>query len=61
MDDLLGLVVANAEREEAELPLVAVNLNRVLLGNPGTGARLSFLLFFDSLSRIMYRRQPLNR
>ena len=37
VDDLLGLVIGNAEREEQELKLVDVLLNRVFLGNPGTG------------------------
>jgi hypothetical protein len=34
---LLSLVVANAEREDNEKPLHDVVLNRVFLGNPGTG------------------------
>ena len=37
MDDLLGLIRTNAELEEQERPLKEVNLNRVFLGNPGTG------------------------
>ncbi|KXZ51992.1 hypothetical protein GPECTOR_10g1014 [Gonium pectorale] len=37
VDDLLGLITTNAELEEQEMPLKAVNLNRVFLGNPGTG------------------------
>ncbi|GFR50032.1 hypothetical protein Agub_g12193 [Astrephomene gubernaculifera] len=35
--DLLGLIRTNAELEEQERPLKAVNLNRIFLGNPGTG------------------------
>ncbi|KAG2452041.1 hypothetical protein HYH02_003079 [Chlamydomonas schloesseri] len=37
VSDLLGLIRTNAELEEAERPLKEVNLNRVFLGNPGTG------------------------
>ncbi|KAG2423774.1 hypothetical protein HXX76_015050 [Chlamydomonas incerta] len=37
VDDLLGLIRTNAELEEQERPLKEVNLNRVFLGNPGTG------------------------
>jgi hypothetical protein len=35
--DLLELVKTNAELEEAEQPTRPVNLNRIFLGNPGTG------------------------
>jgi replication-associated recombination protein RarA len=35
--NLLGLVIKNAELEEQEKPLLEVMLNRVFLGNPGTG------------------------
>jgi hypothetical protein len=35
--DLLGLVKANAELEDREEPTRPVNLNRIFLGNPGTG------------------------
>ena len=35
---LLQLLATNAELEEQELPLKHVCLNRVFLGNPGTGA-----------------------
>eukprot|EP01041_Mallomonas_annulata_P012967 gene12967-27372_t len=35
--DLLDLVIENAQREEDEVPLFAVTLNRIFLGNPGTG------------------------
>jgi Holliday junction resolvasome RuvABC ATP-dependent DNA helicase subunit len=34
---LIGIMETNAEREDAEEPLQAIGLNRVLLGNPGTG------------------------
>jgi SpoVK/Ycf46/Vps4 family AAA+-type ATPase len=34
---LLEMVVRNAEREENEQPLMEVVLNRIFLGNPGTG------------------------
>jgi len=34
---LISMVIVNAEREEMEVPLLDVNLNRVFLGNPGTG------------------------
>jgi len=37
VDGLIKLAESNAEREERELPLAAVSLNRVFLGNPGTG------------------------
>ncbi|KAG2492324.1 hypothetical protein HYH03_009275 [Edaphochlamys debaryana] len=37
VDDLLGLIATNAELEEAEQPPRQVNLNRIFLGNPGTG------------------------
>ncbi|PNH08303.1 NFX1-type zinc finger-containing protein 1 [Tetrabaena socialis] len=39
VDDLLALIRTNGELEEQEQPLQAVNLNRVFLGNPGTGKR----------------------
>lgn len=35
--DLLNLVVQNAKREEKEEKVQDVMLNRVFLGNPGTG------------------------
>jgi hypothetical protein len=35
--NLLGLIRTNAELEEQERPLKDVCLNRVFLGNPGTG------------------------
>lgn len=35
--NLLGLIRTNAELEEQEKPLKDVCLNRVFLGNPGTG------------------------
>ena len=37
VNGLIKLAESNAEREERELPLAAVSLNRVFLGNPGTG------------------------
>eukprot|EP00981_Chlorochromonas_danica_P011845 scaffold4308_cov162-Ochromonas_danica.AAC.4 len=37
LDSLFDLVVVNAEREEREEPLLDVVLNRIFLGNPGTG------------------------
>lgn len=36
-DALLGLISTNAELEEAEQPIKSITLNRVFLGNPGTG------------------------
>ncbi len=38
VDTLLQLIATNAELEEQERPLKDVCLNRVFLGNPGTGA-----------------------
>jgi hypothetical protein len=35
--NLLGLIKTNAELEEAGRPLKELVLNRVFLGNPGTG------------------------
>jgi hypothetical protein len=37
VDVLMDLIHTNAELEEQEKPLREVNLNRVFLGNPGTG------------------------
>ena len=37
VDGLLKLAESNAQREELEMPLAEVSLNRVFLGNPGTG------------------------
>jgi len=37
VDSLLSLAESNAAREELELPAAEVSLNRVFLGNPGTG------------------------
>ena len=37
VDGLLKLAESNAEREERELPTAEVSLNRIFLGNPGTG------------------------
>jgi hypothetical protein len=38
--NLLQLIKTNVELEEQERPLKAVCLNRVFLGNPGTGGRI---------------------
>ena len=37
VDTLLGLISTNAELEDEERPVKDVCLNRVFLGNPGTG------------------------
>ncbi len=37
VNSLLGLISTNVELEEQERPIKDVNLNRVFLGNPGTG------------------------
>jgi SpoVK/Ycf46/Vps4 family AAA+-type ATPase len=37
IDSIIRLVVANATREEQGKPLLNVTLNRIFLGNPGTG------------------------
>lgn len=37
VDQLLQMMATNAEREENELPLQEVSLNRIFMGNPGTG------------------------
>jgi hypothetical protein len=37
VDNLLGLISTNVELEEQEKPIKNVNLNRIFLGNPGTG------------------------
>ena len=37
VNGLLKLAESNAQREELELPLAEVSLNRIFLGNPGTG------------------------
>lgn len=37
VENLLGLIRTNAELEEQEKPLKTITLNRVFLGNPGTG------------------------
>jgi hypothetical protein len=40
VSNLLQLIKTNVELEEQERPLKAVCLNRVFLGNPGTGGRI---------------------
>lgn len=50
---LLGLISTNAELEEAERPVKDVCLNRVFLGNPGTGARPSRLRRLMPLGSMM--------
>ena len=37
VDSLIDLMVSNADNEENEVALAHVNLNRVFVGNPGTG------------------------
>ena len=37
VEDMINLVAQNAAREELEQPILGVNLNRIFLGNPGTG------------------------
>lgn len=37
VDSLLSLLATNAELEDEERPIKEVALNRVFLGNPGTG------------------------
>ena len=37
INDIVDLVLENAKREEAETPVLDVVLNRIFLGNPGTG------------------------
>lgn len=37
MQQLVELIIQNAEREDAERPVHQVALNRIFLGNPGTG------------------------
>ena len=37
VDTLLQVLATNTEREEQELPLQEVALNRLFVGNPGTG------------------------
>ena len=34
---LFDLIILNADREDAEKPLLEVTLNRIFLGSPGTG------------------------
>lgn len=44
IDHLIKMGASNLKREEAERPLLEIILNRVFLGNPGTG---KFLMRFD--------------
>jgi AAA+ superfamily predicted ATPase len=37
VNDILKLVIQNADREDNEKELLEMNLNRIFLGNPGTG------------------------
>lgn len=37
VEELLNVAIANANLEEKEQPLIDLNLNRLFLGNPGTG------------------------
>jgi SpoVK/Ycf46/Vps4 family AAA+-type ATPase len=37
VNKLLDLVEQNAKREDSELPMMEISLNRIFLGNPGTG------------------------
>ena len=52
VDTLLQLIATNAELEEREQPLKEVCLNRVFLGNPGTGGWERRLIECATLVRV---------
>jgi hypothetical protein len=45
IEQLLKLVIRNAQLEDSEKPLLDVVLNRVFLGNPGTGMMSSSRIY----------------
>ena len=51
IDLLIDLGTSNLKREEAEKPMLEVMLNRVFLGNPGTGKNICvmFILIYVHL------------
>ncbi|GIQ81727.1 CbxX/CfqX family protein, partial [Kipferlia bialata] len=52
VDALINLVRANAEREDKEEPYLDIALNRLFLGNPGTGKTTAAKLYGAILSDI---------